>query len=201
MKETDKKNDEKHCIKCNEKINDTNKQDKYPEEFSVYLCPGCGHEIDWWILYDFDKGENRESIIRALFLDSFLQGKEIVYDQVRQHIKEKYKDVPFSDDAIQNDLNRLFINVLEKKGIKAQRYPISKLHDEKYNKIVISHNTTLDDFFNKRVIRQWDLKHLTIDLKELKEKIKNNEKIRWKSRWIVAFDHFLSPPEEKTESR
>jgi hypothetical protein len=194
MKETDKENDEKHCIKCNEAINENNKMEKYPEEFSVYLCPGCGHEIDWWILYDFGKGDNRESIIRALFLDSFLQGKEIVYDQVRQHIKEKYKYMTFSDDAIQNDLNRLFINVLEKKGIEAPRYPTSKFHDEKYNKIEISQNTTLDDFFNKRVIRQWDLKHLTIDLKELKEKIKNNEQIRYKNRWIVAFDHFLDSP-------
>jgi len=108
--------------------------------------------------------------------------------------KEKYKEMTFSGDAIQNDLNRLFINVLEKKGIKAKRYPIDKLHDEKYNKIVISQDNTLDDFFNKRVIRQWDLKHLTIDLKELKEKIKNNEKIRCKNRWIVACDHFLSSP-------
>ncbi len=54
----------------------------------AHLCPECGHENDWWILYNFDKGETRESIIRALFLDSFIQGKEIVYDQVRRHIKD-----------------------------------------------------------------------------------------------------------------
>lgn len=180
-----------YCISCNEKLHEECKVDNYPHEFSVYLCRGCGHDNEWWILYDFDKGTNLECIIRALFLNSFLQGKEIMYDQVVQHIKEKYKESNYSVDAIHNELNRLFKEVLVKKGIEADRYPMSKLHNEKYNKIIISHDNTLDDFFNQRIIRQWDLKHLTIDLKELKEKIKSNQKIRYKDRWLVAFDYFL----------
>ena len=191
MVKLDNENVEKNCSNCNEKITDHHKIDDYPDEFSVYLCPECGQENDWWILYGFDKGTNRESIIRALFLDSFLQRKEIIYDQSIQHIKEKHKDENYSDNAINNDLNRLFIGVLEKKGIKANRYPTSKLHDEKCNKIIISNNNTLDDFFNKGVVRQWDLKHLTVDLRELKKKIKNNEKIRYKNRWMIAFDYFI----------
>jgi hypothetical protein len=44
----------------------------------------------------------------------------------------------------------------------------------------------------KRIINQWDLQHLTFDLKELKEKIKNITKIiRYKERWLAAFDYFL----------
>lgn len=191
MAEFDNEKNEKQCINCGEKINDKCELDKYPHEFSVYLCPECGYENDWWMLYNFGKNTNRESIIRALFLDSFLQRKEINYDQVIHHIKEKCKDENLLDNAIQNDLNRLFIEVLENKEIKADRYPKSKLYDEKYNKIIISENNTLDDFFNKRIIRQWDLKHLTFDLTELREKIKNNEKLRYKNRWLASIDHFI----------
>lgn len=182
---------EKQCINCGEKINDKCKLDKFPPEFSVYLCPECGYENDWWMLYKSDKNTNRESIIRALFLDSFLQRKEINYDQVIHHFKEKCKNENLLDNVIQNDLNRLFIGVLENKKIKADRYPKSKLHDEKYNKIIISENNTLDDFFNKRIIRQWDLKHLTFDLTELREKIKNNVKLRYKNRWLASIDFFI----------
>jgi hypothetical protein len=189
-----------NCIICNEKLSEKCKLNCYPEEFSVYLCSGCGHENEWWILSGFDKDTKGElePIIRALFLDSFLQGKEIMYPQVVQHIKEKYKDANYSVDAVQNALNRLFMDVLVKKEILADRSPISKLHNEKYNKIIISHDNTLDDFFNKRIIRQWDLKHLTIDLKELKEKIRRYPKmIRYKNRWLAAFDYFLDCAEKK----
>ncbi|MFZ2410164.1 MAG: hypothetical protein WAW23_01195 [Candidatus Methanoperedens sp.] len=188
--------EEIYCNSCKEKLTEGCKLSNYPDEFSVYLCPGCGHENEWWILYGFDKGTNLESIIRALFLDSFLKGKEIMYDQFIQDIKEKYKDENFSSDAIHNGLNRLFNNVLVKNRIEANRYPINKLHDEKYNKIIISHDNTLEDFFNKRIIRQWDLKHLTIGLNELKRKINSNQKIRHKNRWLVAFNYFSTAPEK-----
>lgn len=186
-----------YCNSCNEKLTEECNLNNYPDEFSVYLCPGCGHENEWWILHEFDKRTSLEGIVRALFLDSFLQGKEIMYDQVVQHINEKYKDENFSCDAIHNGLNRLFNNVLVRKGIEADRYPINRLHDEKYNKILISHENTLDDFFNKRIIRQWDLKHITTDLKELKRIIDSNQKIRYKNRWLVAFNYFSTAPEKK----
>lgn len=43
------------CINCSEEINETNKIDSYPSEFSVYLCLHCGYENEWWILLGFDK--------------------------------------------------------------------------------------------------------------------------------------------------
>lgn len=122
-----------------------------------------------------------------------------MYNQVIQQIKEKYAFANYSADSIQNELNSLFLDVLVNKAHAhlTDRYPHSKLLDEKYNKILISHNNNLDEFFNKRMIRQWDLQYLTTDLKELKEKIKSNPNIRYKNRWLAAFDYFLNHPEKK----
>ena len=77
------------------------------------------------------------------------------------------------------------------KKISVKRYPLNKLSSEKFYKIIVNHDN-IADFFNKRTIYQWDLQHLTFDLKELKEKIKSiTKKIRYKNRWLAAFDYFL----------
>ena len=181
------------CIKCGAKLSEGDKLPNYPSSFTVYKCPICGYENEWWTLYGFGKGTNLESIIRALALDSFLQKKEIRYPQVVQHIQEKYEDAKYSVDSIQGALNRVFRDVLKGKGISADRYPSNRLSDEKYNKIRISSNNTLDVFFNKRIIRQWDLQHLIFDfdLHELKKKIKSDPVIRYKDRWLAACNYFL----------
>lgn len=184
------------CINCSEEINETNKIDSYPSEFSVYLCLHCGYENEWWILLGFDKEKALESIIRGLSFESYLNEKEIYYNQIIQYIKEKYNEDKFLDDAIQKGLNHLYKQVLEPKKIEAIRYPINKLHDEKYNKIIISDRNKFEDFFNKRIIRQWDLKYIQlINLEKFHENIINNKNIRYKNRWLAAIDYFLESPE------
>lgn len=90
----------------------------------------------------------------------------------------------------------MYKQVLEPKKIEAIRYPINKLHDEKYNKIIISDRNKFEDFFNKRIIRQWDLKYIQlINLEKFHENIINNKNIRYKNRWLAAIDYFLESPE------
>ena len=177
------------CIYCNEKMSEKCKLNSYPREFMVFRCPECGYLNDWWALHDMGRG-TLKSIIRALFLDSFLQGKEIMYDQIVLYIKERYECEKFTEKKIRDVLNSVF-HELDDKKISVKRYPLNKLSSEKFYKIIVNHDN-IADFFNKRIIYQWDLQHLTFDLKELKEKIKSiTKKIRYKNRWLAAFDYFL----------
>lgn len=193
MPELNDKNEKDVCIKCNEIILEKNKLNNYPSTFSTYLCPQCGHENEWWILIGFDKDIKIESIVRALSFDAYLNGNEMIFDQIIQYIQEKYDRENFQDDSIQATLNNLYRDVLKKKQIEAIRYPINKLHEEKFNKIVISKNNKFENFFNNRIIQQWDLKHLQLkDLEELNEAIKKNGNIRYENRWNAAIDYFIS---------
>ncbi|MCK4798047.1 MAG: hypothetical protein KAT05_11730 [Spirochaetes bacterium] len=191
MPELDDETKKDVCIKCNGIILEKNKLNNYPSEFSTYLCPQCGFENEWWILKHFDKGFNRKSIVRALSFEAYLNGNEMVFDQIIQYINKKYIDENISEDSIQDAFNNLFEKVLEPKNIEATRCPLNRLHDEKFNKIVISQNNKFEDFFEKRILRQWDLKYLQLtDLEKLNEAIKKNGKIRFENRWSAAIDYF-----------
>ena len=189
-------NNEMICLKCSSKLFDNNKIEDYPNEFSVYLCPQCGNENDWWMLGK-GKRTNLESIIRAQFLDSYLYNQEINYDQIIQLIKEKYKNENFEDNAIIATLNRVCKNFIKKRGIKANRHPKTseRFVDERFYKIIISDHNNFEDFFNgkPRIIRQWDLKHLKFNLNDLKKIIKNNGKVRYENRWNAAINYFQNP--------
>lgn len=198
MVENKTENTELICIKCNSKLFDDNVIDKYPDIFSVYLCPQCGNENDRWILFGFGKRPNLESIIRAQFLDSYLHNQEMNYNQIIQSIKEKYSNENFEDNDIIAALNTVYVKYIKKRGIKGNRYPkdSERLVDEKFYKIIISKNNRFEDFFNgkPRIIRQWDLKHLNFDLDELKIIMRNNGKVRYENRWNAAINYFQNTP-------
>ncbi len=87
------------CINCNEKMSEKCKLNSYPHEFMVFKCPECGYLNDWWALHDMGRG-TLKSIIRALFLDSLLQGQEIMYEQIILYIKERYEYEKFTEKKI-----------------------------------------------------------------------------------------------------
>ncbi len=192
----------RHCIYCSNELNVKSKIINFPERFSVYLCPKCGCENEGWILNGMDKYtiQNRhlpdcyiESVIRALFLDVFLQNKEIYCVDVHKYIKERYKeeykkDIELDEYDCCRDLERLYKGVISK-DISTNPFFFNIQHG--LISIKFTEYTILENFFNKRIIRQWDLKHLTTDLIELKEKIKINENIRYKDRWLKAIDYFI----------
>ena len=208
----------KNCSRCNAELNDDNQMIEYPKEFAVYKCPSCGHENEWWTLYNYDKIISRECIIRALLFESYYNDTELNFDQVIKCVRQIMKE-NISEEKIRKDVNTLF-NKLDgrpslspnPKNIKIHklkhtsfslnpkrtkihmvRYPITKSAGDKYSSIkVLQDKNNLADFFNKRVIRQWDIIHLSVDLNILKEIIKSDKDINYNDRWIKAIDHFIS---------
>lgn len=210
MAELNNEIDKKQCINCGLEIDDKCKIDRYPDEFLVYLCPDCGYENDWWITYNFGENIIRESMIHALFFESYYKNKDLKYDKAIEIVRQNIENSDLEDDIknhivenieeyTRSRINDLFNEFTGNKfiipknvKIHAVRHP-KKLHNEQYNRIQISQSqNSLADFFNNRVIRQWDLKYLDMDLNELRDEIKKDKEIRFKNRWLAAIDYFLN---------
>ena len=160
---------------------------------------------------------NVEPILRAIFFDSYYFQQDIVYVEAIEYIKDcivqfgdgywgkRYDGRDFERLSVQNDkdeielkirsqINQAYNKVLKAKNILATRFPKDvNIPEERYEKISIDKNNSLEIFFNKKVIRhsEPDLTYSKINNSKLIDIVNSNKDIRNQKEWIAAIERLL----------